>query len=337
MPQLRFPTSLRLTALLLTVILFLPVCAQKLQRTVYCMGETVLDILFRGSDPIAANAGGSLLNSAVSLGRAGVEVQFIGEVGIDSTGTHILDFLNENHVGTAWVQQKAGMKTTVSLAYLNERNDARYVFFMDPAAGDAAPVMPNLHADDILLLGSFYAVNPRNRQRVEQLLALARERGAIVYYDVNLRSPHADMLPRLLPFIEQVMGQVSVVRASRGDLRVVFGTTSADSLYRSVVGPRCPRMVCTRAADPVSVYTPQGTYSYPVQPITTVSTIGAGDNFNAGFIYGLVRLGITRRQLERGLSQEQWAQLVDYAQQFSQDCCMHLGNYISEELAGRLR
>jgi fructokinase len=115
------------------------------------------------------------------------------------------------------------------------------------------------------------------------------------------------MLPRLLPFIEQVMGQVSVVRASRGDLRVVFGTTSADSLYRSVVGPRCPRMVCTRAADPVSVYTPQGTYSYPVQPITTVSTIGAGDNFNAGFIYGLVRLGITRRQLERGLSQEQWA------------------------------
>jgi hypothetical protein len=87
MPQLRFPTSLRLTALLLTVILFLPVCAQKLQRTVYCMGETVLDILFRGSDPIAANAGGSLLNSAVSLGRAGVEVQFIGEVGNDSTGT----------------------------------------------------------------------------------------------------------------------------------------------------------------------------------------------------------------------------------------------------------
>jgi hypothetical protein len=80
-------------------------------------------------------------------------------------------------VGTAWVQQKAGMKTTVSLAYLNERNDARYVFFMDPAAGDAAPVMPNLHADDILLLGSFYAVNPRNRQRVEQLLALPVKEG----------------------------------------------------------------------------------------------------------------------------------------------------------------
>lgn len=323
--------------MLLTVFLVLPAAAQGLQRTVYCMGETVLDILFRGSDPIAANAGGSSLNSAVSLGRAGVPVAFIGEVGSDSTGTHILDFLNENHVGTALVQQRTGMKTTVSLAYLNERNDARYVFFMDSASGNPEPMMPDLREDDILLLGSFYAVNPRNRQRVEQLLALARERGAIVYYDVNLRSPHAAMLPQLLPFIEQVLGQASVVRASQGDLRVVYGTTVADSVYRSVVAPCCPRMVCTRAADPVSVYTPQGTYTYPVQPITTVSTIGAGDSFNAGFIYGLVRLGITRRQLEQGLSQRQWTQLVDYAQQFSQDCCMHLGNYISEELAGKLR
>jgi len=45
-----------------------------------------------------------------------------------------------------------------------------------------------------------------------------------------------------------------------------------------------------------------------------VSTIGAGDNFNAGFIYGLVKHGITREQIEHGLSPEQWDRLIASAQ-----------------------
>lgn len=77
---------------LLVVLLFSVSCSAR-QRTVYCMGETVLDILFRGAVPLSANAGGSALNSAVSLSRAGAKVSFIGVVGNDSTGSHILDFL----------------------------------------------------------------------------------------------------------------------------------------------------------------------------------------------------------------------------------------------------
>lgn len=306
------------------------------QRKVYCMGETVLDILFRGATPITANAGGSSLNSAVSLGRAGVCTQFIGEVGVDSTATHILSFLEENHVGTSSVQRRKGMKTTVSLAYLNEKNDASYIFFMDTPKDSSTFTLPDFHKDDVLLLGSFYAVNPRNRKLVEQVLAHARQRGGIVYYDVNLRSPHASMLPQLMPFIRNIMQQASVVRASNGDLRVVYGTADADSVYHSVVAPLCTNFVCTRGADPITAFTPKNSFQYPVKKITTVSTIGAGDNFNAGFIYGIIQLGITEKQLAKGLTQDQWQKLVDYAQQFSQDCCKHLGNYISEEFAKQL-
>lgn len=75
--------------------------------------------------------------------------------------------------------------------------------------------------------------------------------------------------------------------------------------------------------------------SYPVPQIKTVSTIGAGDNFNAGFCYGLLKLGITKKDLAQGLTAEQWQKLIDYAQLFSQDCCQHLGNYISEDLLVR--
>ena len=159
-----FGRASKLLALL--AVLFFSVTVSARQRTVYCMGETVLDILFRGAVPLSANAGGSALNSAVSLSRAGANVSFIGEVGNDSTGTHILDFLQAYGIGTSLVRRCEGMRTTVSLAYLNERNDARYVFFMDMPKDEVGVTLPDFQKDDILLLGSFYAVNPRNRQRL---------------------------------------------------------------------------------------------------------------------------------------------------------------------------
>ncbi|MGI6223541.1 MAG: PfkB family carbohydrate kinase [Prevotella sp.] len=302
------------------------------------MGETVLDILFRGSQPIGANAGGSALNSAVSLGRAGAKVEFVGEAGADSTGVHIAQALELNHVGTGYFRLLKGMRTTTSLAYLDEENDAHYVFYMDVPKNDIPRRIPDFHPNDILLFGSFYAVNPQNQQWVDSLVEQARRQGVIIYYDINLRSPHANMLPRLMPNIRKNLGRADVVRASNGDLKTVFGSGNADSIYHAVIAPLCRNFIVTHGAHPVRVYGNGGRqYTFDVKPITTVSTIGAGDNYNAGFVYGLVRQKITREILGKPLSESQWAQLNDYAQQFSQDCCMHLDNYISNEKAAQLR
>ena len=69
----------------------------------------------------------------------------------------------------------------------------------------------------------------------------------------------------------------------------------------------------------------------------TVSTIGAGDNFNAGFIYGLIKYGITLVDIERGLSEQQWDQLIGCAQAFSANCCQSINNSIDEEFARKLK
>ena len=46
-------------------------------RKVIGIGETVLDIIFKGGKPIEAVPGGSSFNSVISLGRAGVNASFI--------------------------------------------------------------------------------------------------------------------------------------------------------------------------------------------------------------------------------------------------------------------
>ena len=68
-----------------------------------------------------------------------------------------------------------------------------------------------------------------------------------------------------------------------------------------------------------------------------VSTIGAGDNFNAGFVYGMLRHNILRDDIERGLTEEQWDNLIACAQSFSADVCQSLDNYVSLDFARQRR
>ena len=92
------------------------------------------------------------------------------------------------------------------------------------------------------------------------------------------------------------------------------------------------RFIYTRAAEPIELFSDGGLHKqYPIAPIDTVSTIGAGDNFNAGLLFGLIRDGITREQLEQGLTEQQWDSLIASGQQFSAEVCTSLQNYVSPE------
>ena len=63
-------------------------------RKVIGIGETVLDIIFRGNQPVSAVPGGSVYNSIISLGRSGVPAEFISETGDDRVGSRITGFLD---------------------------------------------------------------------------------------------------------------------------------------------------------------------------------------------------------------------------------------------------
>ena len=62
-------------------------------RKVIGIGETVLDIIFNDNQPIGAVPGGSSYNALISLGRSGVEAQFLGETGNDRVGDLRPDYL----------------------------------------------------------------------------------------------------------------------------------------------------------------------------------------------------------------------------------------------------
>jgi fructokinase len=222
------------------------------------------------------------------------------------------------------------------LAFLNEQNDAEYIFYKDHPHDRLDFNFPDIQPDDIVMFGSFYAVNPVIRPQVFAFLDFARSRGAILYYDVNFRSSHANEVMKVTPNILDNLEFADVVRGSKEDFEVMYNKSDADSIYRSQISFYCKNFVYTRGAEPLELRAQGGvSKSYAVEKMETVSTIGAGDNFNAGFVYGLVKYGITREMLENGVPEDLWDQVIAEAQQFSANVCQSINNSVDLTFADK--
>ena len=262
---------------------------------------------------------------------------FISETGNDRVGRQVIRYLEENGVDASNVCVFPDSKSPISLAFLDDENNADYIFYKDHPHDQLDFVNPEVNEDDVVLYGSFFAINPVVRPQVHGFLDFARQRGAILYYDVNYRASHRNDLVKVTPNLLENFEFADIVRGSDEDFRVMYNKNDADSVYRSEISFYTKKFIYTRGAQPVEVRADQGfSKQYPVPPTETVSTIGAGDNFNAGFVYGLIRYGITRSDIERGLSEQQWDQLMACAQAFSANCCQTLNNSIDADFAAKM-
>jgi fructokinase len=300
-------------------------------RKIYGIGETVLDIIFKDGQPQAAKAGGSVLNSVVSMGRIDLPVSFISEYGLDDVGTLIDNFLKSNGVDSSHVHRFSDGSTALALAFLNEKNDAHYSFYKDFPAKRLDVEFPEIYKEDIIQCGSFYAIWPEIREKFKKFIQNANDKGALILYDPNFRPTHLSELDSLKPMILENMKFASILRGSDEDFKNIFGVQSADEAWK-VVKDYCKCLVYTANVEGVYVRSTAFSGRFPVQKITPVSTIGAGDNFNAGMITSIYQNDFKRDQLEH-LGEKEWSKIINTAVSFATHVCLSYENYISEEFA----
>lgn len=297
---------------------------------IYAIGETVMDILFKNDKPIDAVPGGSAFNSAISVGRAGMSCSFIGYTGNDYVGELTVQFLQDNGIDTQWFERREGTKSCVSLAFLDEAGDAHYVFYKDAprAAGEEETKSPDFRKGDALLLGSYYAISSGTRAQIKAVLESAKRAGATIYYDLNFRSSHKDELETLMPAIHENFAKATIVRGSADDFDVMWGMRDARRIYREHIVKHCPVFICTAGAGHITVCTPQGEWDFNVPRVdNVVSTVGAGDNFNAGFLCAMTKEGVDLA-LYDCWNRDTLARLIDMGTRFAAAVCQTTANYI---------
>ena len=303
-------------------------------RKVFGIGETILDIIFRNDQPHQAIPGGSVFNGLISLGRLNVPVSFISEVGNDRVGDIILNFMEDNHVSSELVNRFPNGKSPISLAFLDNNKNADYLFYKDYSSQRLDVPMPDIQEDDILIFGSYFSVNPVLRSRVSDLLQFAKERKAIIYYDPNFRKTHAHEAIRLMPTVLENLEFADIVRGSDEDFVNLFGKSETEEVYKEHIQFYCDRFITTHGPDGVNLFTRNFRRHYDSAPIDPLSTIGAGDSFNAGVLYGLLKYSIRHADLP-SLTQEQWDQIIRCGMDLATEVCQSYDNYISKEFAAK--
>lgn len=300
-------------------------------QKIYAVGETILDIIFRDEQPRVARPGGSSFNTAITLGRLDAPITFISEMGADRVGDLIQDFMQKNGVNADRLSRYENGQSAIALAFLNDKSDAEYQFYKDYPHQRLNVEFPEFNKNDLLIFGSFYALNPGIRPRVKELLKKARSAGVTMVYDPNFRSTHAPERNDLLSVIRENMEFAAIVRASDEDLVNIFEVDNPDEAWDHI-RPHCPILIYTANTHGVYLRSEKVNVHVKVDRIEPLSTIGAGDTFNAGILYGLYRNGYSGEHIEH-LDRLQWKHLIEGAIDFAREVCLSYDNYLPMEYA----
>jgi len=295
---------------------------------IYTIGETVLDILFKNNQPIASKAGGSALNTAISLAQLGNKVSFISEIGDDETGRFCEDFLEMNNVNTQFLTKNISYKSSIALAFLNQNNDATYTFYKDlPEIFTCKNI--SFRSNDIVLFSSSFAISKRARVALLKIIHDAQSQNAIIMYDPNMRKKLMDNSFEK-EYIFENFSKAHIVRASDEDCVNIFNSTNFMEIYSQLQKLGVAVLIITKNSGAVEVFAQNLHLQFTVPKINPISTIGAGDTCNAGIIHKIHELGISAAQISM-ISKEAWDLIIPFSIACSSKVCMSLENYLQPQ------
>ncbi len=299
---------------------------------IYTVGETTYDIIFRDQQPAGAVVGGSILNSSVTLGRLNLPVKFISRIGNDQVGDISVDFLKNNGVDCSKIVRFDG-NSRLALAFLDEEMNASYTFYKASKVPELH--YPSLIDGDFFVFGSTHALREEGRNELLLHLNQSYDKNVLTFYDPNIREFGPLELIDIRKKFEENLYFTKVLKGSNQDFLRLYETSNAEEIYNKIEKFGVEVLIVTSGSKEVQLVTRNFSQQFPVKQLKLVSTIGAGDNFNAGLVYGMYTLGIDKNSI-REISTDQWNQIIEYAIQCSAFVCESELNYISSDFAEKV-
>ena len=229
--------------------------------------------------------GGSVANTLAGLGSLGLETAFIGRVHDDALGRFYADEMAKG--GTDFVNAPAAggeLPTSRSMIFVSpdgERSMNTYLGISAELGPDDVPAEVAGNAAILFLEGYLYD-KPKGKEAFEAAAAACRKGGGkagIALSDPFCVDRHRADFRRLVKSLDYVIGNEHEWKSlyETEDLGAALEQAAAESGL----------IVCTRSGHDVVLVQGDQTVSVPVDAVVPVDATGAGDQFAAGFLYGL--------------------------------------------------
>ena len=230
--------------------------------------------------------GGAVANTIAGAGALGMETAFIGRVRDDALGRFYAEAMTDHGIGFPNPPvPKADMPTSRSMIFVTpdgERSMNTYLGVSTGLSSDDVPQDVARNAKLMFLEGYLFdqdAGKTAFREAARAATAGGGMAGIAISDPFCVERHRAD-------FLSLIRNDLGFVIGNEAEVKSLFETDDLEAAL-SKTADMCPIVVCTRSGDGVTLIREGERAHVPVTPVTPVDATGAGDQFAAGFLYGL--------------------------------------------------
>lgn len=285
---------------------------------VVALGELLVDFTENGTSKqgnpvLEANPGGAPCNVLAMLNRLGHQTGFIGKVGQDMFGMQLESALKEAGICTDGLVRDDKIHTTLAFVHTLEGGDRDFSFYRNPGA-DMMLAESELNADmikncRIFHFGSLSMTDEICRNATKKAIKMAKEHGALISFDPNLREPLWGSLDAAREQIDYGMSQCDILKISDNEIQWFTGEQDYDKGVACLQSEYSIRLVLVSLGKEGSRAYMDGkcVQAAPFLQEHTVETTGAGDTFCACVLHYVLEQGL------REYSEEELKKMLTFA------------------------
>ena len=275
---------------------------------ILCCGEALIDMIptptESGQDGFVPHSGGAVFNTAIALGRLGVQTGMLTGLSSDLFGQQLAQGLADSHVDTGHVITSA-RPTTLAFVHLQDGH-ATYHFYDENSAGRMLAVadLPDVSGDVKTLY--FGGISLACEPGADTYAELLRREGAsrAVMIDPNIRTGFIKDEAAYRTRLDGMLARADIVKVSDEDLDwIIPGDGVLADKAAMIRDKGASVVIVTRGGDGATGFLADGTeVSAAAERVEVVDTVGAGDTFNAGVLAKLDALGVLTKEALASLS-----------------------------------
>lgn len=270
---------------------------------VVALGELLIDFTENGAsgqgNPIyEANPGGAPCNVLSMLTKLGRKTAFIGKVGQDIFGNRLKAALEEVGIDTSNLVMDEDIRTTLAFVETFPDGDRDFSFYRNPGADmmlRADEVNTELLNDTHLFhFGTLSMTHEEVRNATKQAIAAAKEAGAVISFDPNLREPLWKSLDDAREQVDYGLSRCDVLKISDNEIRWFTGEEDFDAgILKLREKYDIPLIMLSMGKDGSrAYYRDLRVEAAPFLQEKTIETTGAGDTFGACCLHHVLKYGL---------------------------------------------
>ncbi len=245
-----------------------------------------------GHSEVKLLQGGTCGNTSAVLGKLGAKPYFVTDLCGDKTGRALRDEMTAAGVDLSWSIENPDKANMICIAVIDE-NKERVIFPWLPPGSDyprfSAENLSRIPEEELLVFSGGMVMNndPASMNAVCEKTEALKRAGSTVVFDLNVRAETYGMNPERRAAYDRMISLCDIVIGSGiEEFTAVTGALQIEDAV-TILARNGTAVIARDGGNPVLIAEQGQRFSVPTEEVRPVQTIGAGDTFNAGFLYAL--------------------------------------------------